>query len=508
MTIRITGMNSNLDTEAIITELMSAYKTKGDKYVKEQTKLSWKQDAWKSLNTKIFNFYKKTRNLTLASGYSARKSTVSDSAKATVTAGNDAMNGVQSLEITNIAKSGYLTSGQFKETITGSSKLGSEIFDYQDVSAGENVGFEDGVNSTAIKITGSKGTKEITVTRDTTLDQLVKQINDAGAGVKASFDTKNRRLYFSSEATGTEGDFSFKASDKTGENLLKMLKLTEDLGAKKTAGEDAAIMLNGVSYTSSSNTFEVNGMTINALAKTDGEVTITTATDVQGIYDKIKDFLTDYNDLMKEMSKLYNADSAKGYEPLTSEEKDAMSDSDVEMWEDKIKSSLLRRDSTLSGVMSAMSGAMLAGYDVNGKNYSLSSFGIMTLGYFEVAKEDRGLFHINGDPDDEDVSDKEEKLKAALQKEPDSVMSFFQKLSSQLYSNLDQKMKRTELSSIYTVYNDKEMAKTYSSYTDTIKEWDTKMTAIEDSYYKKFAAMEKALSKLQSQTSSLSGLLG
>lgn len=42
---------------------------------------------------------------------------------------------------------------------------------------------------------------------------------------------------------------------------------------------------------------------------------------------------------MKEMNTLYNADSAKGYEPLTSEEKEAMSDDDVKLWEDKIKKS-------------------------------------------------------------------------------------------------------------------------------------------------------------------------
>ena len=63
---------------------------------------------------------------------------------------------------------------------------------------------------------------------------------------------------------------------------------------------------------------------------------------------------------MKEMNTLYNADSAKGYEPLTSEEKEAMSDDDVKLWEDKIKNSLLRSDSTLSSIMSSMRSAMMA----------------------------------------------------------------------------------------------------------------------------------------------------
>ena len=54
MPIRITGMNSGLDTESIITELVKAKSVKKDSLVKAKTKLEWKQDAWKSLNTKIY----------------------------------------------------------------------------------------------------------------------------------------------------------------------------------------------------------------------------------------------------------------------------------------------------------------------------------------------------------------------------------------------------------------------------------------------------------------------
>lgn len=508
MTIRITGMNSGLDTEAIISEMMSAYRTKGDKYVKEQTKLSWKQDTWKSLNTKIFNFYKKARTMTLSSGYNAKKCTVSDSTKASVTANSDAINGTQTLKIDNIAKSGYLTGAKLKDSVNGDTTLAGLA--YRDTATGQDVGFE--ASSTTLSLKVGKGSdakvKKIEVKSNTKINDLIKQINDADAGVKATFDAENKRIYLASTATGEAADFTIETSDQTGQNLVKMLGLSEDVGAIKVKGEDAKIVLNQVEYTSSSNSFNVNGMTINTLAKTDGEITITTETDVQGMYDKIKDFLTEYNDLMKEMSGLYNADSAKGYEPLTSEEKDAMSDTDVELWEEKVKGALLRRDGTLNGVMSAMSSAMLSSYKINGKDYSLSSFGIMTLGYFNTAKDERGLYHIDGDPDDEDVAEKDDELKKALMEDPDTVISFFQKLSSDLYSNLDDKMKRTELSSIYTVYNDKEMAQSYSDYTDTISAWEKKMSAIEESYYKKFSAMEVALSKLQSQTSSLTSLFG
>lgn len=84
------------------------------------------------------------------------------------------------------------------------------------------------------------------------------------------------------------------------------------------------------------------------------------------------------------MTKLYNADSAKNYEPLTDDEKSQMSDSEVEKWETKIKDSLLRRDSNLSTIMNAMTISMTKAISINGKNYSLSSFGIVHLVMFKM----------------------------------------------------------------------------------------------------------------------------
>lgn len=96
---------------------------------------------------------------------------------------------------------------------------------------------------------------------------------------------------------------------------------------------------------------------------------------MDGIYDMVKGFLKEYNTLINEMDKLYNADSAKGYEPLTDDEKDAMSDTEVEKYEQKIKDALLRRDSNLSTISSALKEVMSAGIEINGKTMYLSNFG-------------------------------------------------------------------------------------------------------------------------------------
>ena len=98
---------------------------------------------------------------------------------------------------------------------------------------------------------------------------------------------------------------------------------------------------------------------------------------------------------------------------------------------------------------------------------------------------------------------------AMLNSDPEAVNEIIKGVASKLYKNLDDKLKgSTTLKSAYTVYNDKEMAKSYSDYTTKIKDWNKKVAEIEDSYYKKFSAMEVALGKLQSQMSSFTSMLG
>ena len=278
-------------------------------------------------------------------------------------------------------------------------------------------------------------------------------------------------------------------------------------GASRKVGQDSEIELNGATFTSNSNNYSINGITIQVTAKTkdDEQVTITTDTDVDAIYKSIKDMFTEYNKLIKSMDEAYNADSSKGYEPLTDDEKSAMTDDEVEKWETKIKDSLLRKDDTLSSIINTMKNDMASSITINGKSYALSSFGIATQGYFASGENEKGVYHIDGDSDDSVTSGNDDKSIAG---DPETVVSFFSQLFSKVYTDLGNKMATSSVSSAYTVYNDKQMNKQYSEYTTKISDAESKITTWEDYYYSKFSAMESALSKLNSQTSSMSGLFG
>ena len=212
---------------------------------------------------------------------------------------------------------------------------------------------------------------------------------------------------------------------------------------------------------------------------------------------------------MTEMSTKYNAASAGDYEPLTEEEEDELSDKQIEKWEKILTTAALRRDSTLSSVMSSMKTVMMKGYEINGKNYTLSSFGIKTMSYFNAEDNEKANFHIDGDKDDESVSGNTDKLRAALASDPENTIEFFSSLMKDLYKTLSDKMaKSTSTHSAFKIYNDKTMTTQMNSYTKKISEWEKKIDDYRDKYVKKFSAMETAMAKLQSQTSAMSSFFG
>lgn len=676
MTIRITGMNSGLDTEAIISELVSAQSYKKQTFVKQQTRLSWKQTAWKTLNSKIFSFHQKTlSNMRFSDAYKKKKTTVSNPSAVSVISSSNAIDGVQTIKVNNLAKSGYLTGAEMKDangnkaSYTADTKL-SDILG-SGVGAGDTLSFS---------LTTNGKTTDITLNGSSTIQNVVDQLKSAG--INANFDATNQRLFLSASTTGKDADFALTANDTNGFNALTALGInvldkaseaqyqyyanltadekqalideevakrtanmeaalekadqtiaesndsiaafladtnnpdlgltgTEDSAAltamkdslqadhdnlakavdgetddekqvreakvaeldKKLAalatysgyvtakedaqltkddatdwlangadkikqsvtaeveskitsannalsssgyssmatrieGEDAEIVLNNAIFTSSSNTFSINELTITAQEVTDKEVTMTTATDYDGIYDQVKSFLKSYNELINEISTMYGADSADKYDPLTSEEKKEMSDDEIEEWEKKIKDALLRNDETLGNIKDVMTQYMQKGVEINGQTYYLSSFGINTAGYFDSTYKDRYALHIDGDKDDEYSAANDDKLKTMIAQDPELVSKFFQQLTNNLYTEMQGMMAKSELSSAMTFYNDIELKKEYDSYAEKISKQEEKIKDLEDKWYDKFSAMETALAKLSSKSSAISGLLG
>lgn len=503
MAMRMTGMMSGLDTESIIQELVAARQKKVDVKKKEQTKLDWKQEAWKELNSKLKTLQTKyLANMRFSDAYTKKTTKVSNSNAVSVITGENAVNGVQTLIVEELAKTGYLTGGVVEKDPNATDEL-SALSKLSDLKGFSGEG--------KITVKTASGTKTIDVSENTTISDFLEELK--AMGLNASFDAKWKRFNISSKESGKANDFSITATDESGAVNANGKAALEAWGLGSTShkenGTNAKIILNGATYENSNNTFEINGLTITALDKTNEPVTITTEQDTDGIYDMIKNFLKAYNEIVNEMDKLYNADRAKGYEPLTDEEKEAMSEKEVEKWEQKIKDSILRRDDNLSTVNSALQSIMAGGIEVNGKTMYLHDLGIETLGYFEAADNEKHAYHIAGDLDDEFTMNSEDKLKSMISNDPNTVISFFTQLGRNLYGKMSEMSKSVNgYRSFGNFYDDKKMKSDYDDYTTKIKEMETKLAEYEDKWYKKFSKMETALAKMQSNMSAVTGLLG
>lgn len=520
-TLRMTGLVSGLDTDSIVKGLVSAASYKKTDLTNKQTKLGWKQDAWKTLNSKIYSFYTdELGSLKYESTFNAKKATIVDSSIASVEASTSAVSGTQALAVEQLSKSAYITGAALTSATSATSTL-------QSIGA-----FSDSTGSATYTVkknsTDTTGTS-VTLTAGMTLTQAAAAF--AKAGVNCSYDSTNKRFFMSSNDSGSAGQFEIDdASGKidmssSSDSVLSKLGLTKSGGATVIDGQDAKIILNGAEFTSSTNAFSINGLTITAQKasaytltdstkddtadnRTYTTTNVSSSTDVDSIYNTVKKFFTDYNSLINEMDTLYNADDASDYEPLTDDEKSSMSDDEVTAWEKKIKDALLRKDDSLGTAIETMKNGLASAVKLSdGSQASLSTFGINTLSYFVAADNEKGAYHIDGNSDDSDTKGNTDVLKKAITNNLDGVKEFFSQLTGNLYNTMTKQMTSTDYRSVYKMYDDKAMQTEYDDLTDDIDDETDKLNDLEDNWYDKFSKMETALTKINSKQSAISSLL-
>ena len=458
MAIRISGMMSGLDTDSIIKELTSAYSVKKDNYVKAQKLNQIKQEQWKEVNKNVYSFY--TGSLSKARLQGNYKSNNLESSNNSI-ATNVSGKGEADVYIQQLATKTYVTGTRVKD---------------EDWPIGQNTSFD-------VKIGGRRQTIEIT--GDMKMKDVAKKMSDIG--LEANFDEKTGRLFVASKGTGENSYFEIEGDNE----LLSKMGLSS---ATISKGQDAVAIINGAEFKQNNNTFDINNIKFDAIGT--GNTHIGKSND-NNIYDIIKQFVDDYNNVIKDLDTRYNAASIKSYQPLTEEEEDALTDKEVEKWNNKINEGCLRKDSTLSSISSLMRTAASGAIEINGKKYSLASMGITTNGYFVKDANERNCLTID-----------EDKLKSFINENEDVAINIASKVATNIYDKLGQKMKSTSLNSAYSIYNDKQMEKEYSSYNSIISKWEDKITAIEDKYYKQFATMEKMLAQMQGNSTSLTNLFG
>jgi len=208
-----------------------------------------------------------------------------------------------------------------------------------------------------------------------------------------------------------------------------------------------------------SNNFTYNGVSMTFVEAKEGEtVTIDVSKNVDEIYDKIKGFVDSYNELLGTLNKYYKEEKS-GYEPLTDEERESLSEKQEEQWEEKAKQGILRRDSTLQSAISSMRNAVTASVE-NSSISSLFQIGISTVTYDAKNVQNNGKLTID-----------EEKLKQAIKEDIDGVTNLFANTASMIQGN--------KITNKNLALNGKDFTVTYGGTTKTItfdKDFDLNTT--------------------------------
>ena len=381
--------------------------------------------------------------------------------------------------------------------------------------------------------------EKLTFTRDTAMESVLTAINSNTAmGVTATFSKITNSIQFTSRETGAASGITINAKTEDGaDNLAAKLfgttmKKDENGNAVAsegyTAGTDAELSMeiNGQTYdvTRADNTFDVDGMSITLKGTFDGKVTnddgtsdysnavsFTTTSDADKIVDAINSMVKDLNDILKNVHDSYStlpnykSDNSR-YEPLSDSDKDDMSDSAIEKYEEKAKQGILFGDSDLSSLYSKLVSAISPGGTASA---TLSKMGI-TTSYSD------GVTSVTVD---------EEALRSALSNDPDSVRDAF--VSTTGVGGL-----MTNVSKVVSDYAAttgatkgilvEKAGSTYSAlsllnntlqdqidnYDEQISKWQDKLSDKIDYYTKMFTRLETLTNQMNSQSSMLSGLMG
>lgn len=363
----------------------------------------------------------------------------------------------------------------------------------------------------------------LTFNQDSTVEKIISTINSSDAGVEVSFSKTTNQFNLTAKETGSAGRIEIAENDLAGALFGKV--------NEKGGDAEFTATINGktTTYTRSSNTVELDGLTVTLegtfsakdkngndttnIDDIDGTqgVTFTSKTDTDAIVDVIKQMVTDYNAMVTEVKKAYSdmplqkSDGSK-YEPLTAEDEADMTESEIKAYEEKAKTGILFMDRELSSLYSALRGAVVG----DGDPAYLRKIGIST-------SYEEGLTTITLD---------ENKLRQALETDLDGVRDAFTKtgengngLMASIQEVTDRYASTTgatkgilieKAGSKYSAASalNNTMQDKLEDLDEQIARWQDKMSNKVDYYTNKFTQLEVLINQMNAQSSALAGLTG
>lgn len=550
---RITGLATGLDVDTLVKETMQAYQTKIDTVDQQKKVVELQQEMYREVITDCRNFYNdyfdisKSNSILLQKNWSATTFESSSSA-VTVTGGAGAEAANYSVKVESIAKAASfkLESSNANGTVYINNvkvELGNDKSDAEKVKIinealkGKGVTAKYSEFEKGIILTTDKLGSDETISFTTQAPKEMQEKNDYFKDLIKDFeDNKNVTI------TNGRKEFTFKidvtqvtvdCTDGISEEKIKeaMKKNGMDIVEEKSGGfkitypaDSKAVKANGsdcrATITKDGKTYEVvgnktNNITLDGVTFKFNNVTkedaqITGKADVTKVKENIVKFVNDYNKLMEKLNTLITEKRDKSYMPLTDAQRKEMSESEIELWEKKVKEGQLSRDSDLTRIRNAMKSTMSS--LVGGTSSSLKSIGITPVADYNGTKN--GTFTID-----------EDKLTSALENNMEDVMKLFvstgtdkdesdkgllQKLKSvfdtETQTNKGSLIKKAGIVGSSTASNNT-LSKQITKYEEKISRMQTIFSSKQQALYTKYSRLETLMNNLNSQSNYLTSML-
>lgn len=511
MVTRINGF-SGMDIDLLVKNMMATKRASYDKLSQTKQQVEWKRDNYREINSKLYTFrYSKLTDTfgkdAALNGYKAVQTGYKDALQ--VDASSTA-NGIDmKVKINQLATNTEMKIGTgetdpnkqngHKTFTTLAEVAGVKLENLTEDERKEYLdkGYDLTINGVSFK---DKEGKPL-FNGLTSISTMISTINaNDKANVQASYDELTGELIFKSKTSGEKGKVEISTTSGAP-------SIIDVFGGQttKTDGVDAKVNINGKDITESSNNFTINGINFRLLTTTPpGEVVnVTTQGDADAALETIKSFVEEYNSLLSTLNNKVGENKYRDFLPLTDEQKSEMKEDDIKKWTEKAQSGLLKNDDILTSTISRMREIITTNLT------DLSGFGITTGKYTEGGKL---------------ILD-EEKFKNAVLNNPQQVRDVFQgpknNPSAGIFGKLADEATRSinlisdragtdrfSASLTGTYKPESTMGRELKSYSDRLYVMLRNLNATENRYYKQFTAMEQAISKLNSQSSSLLANLG
>lgn len=273
--------------------------------------------------------------------------------------------------------------------------------------------------------------------------------------------------------------------------------------------QNAQFTINGLETERQSNQFTMSGVTFTLKDTFEtGSVNLNVNTDTDSVFDTVVGFIDEYNKMLETVNGKLTEEHYRDFKPLTDEQKEAMSEKDIEAWEEKATSGLLRRDSTLSGGMDRLRTDIynpVSGNSDNANVRQLTDLGITTSKNYL----DRGKLEIN-----------EDKLRAAIETDPEGVFQLFaadgpttadkgiaRRMRDSLQNTMQSVSERAGGSFGKIQNHQFTLGRNIADIDSRISNFERRLEQVEDRYWKQFTAMETAMQQANEQSANLMSML-